>query len=193
MKTIHHLLAILFLANACPASGGEIEDLTAKANTGDAGAQYSLGMKYSTGEGVSRDPKEAVSWLEQSAMQGNVDAQMALGSLFVSGRGIPRDSVESAKWFQLAAEQGRPDAQIQMARMHLAGTGVVKDDVQAAMWARLAFAQGDKRANRILALLKPRLNGVQTAQVETLVQEFHARKAADDALRGIPMIAPPLE
>ena len=193
MKMMKPLLATLFLATACQASAGEIEDLVAQAETGDAGAQYSLGMKYSTGEGVSRDPQEAVVWLEKAAMQGHVDAQLALGSVFIGGRGLPKDSVEAAKWYQLAADQGRPDAQIQMARMHLAGSGVVKDDVQAAKWAKLAFAQGDKRANRILALLASRMTALQIAQADTLVEEFLAMKAAEEATRGLPSIAPPLE
>ena len=134
-----------------------------------------------------------MKWLEKSATQGNADAQLGLGSLLIGGRGVPKNSVEAAKWFQLAAEQGRAAAQIQMARMFLAGAGVMKDDVQASKWARLALAQGDYQARKILDLLSSRMTALQSAQAAELASEFLAKKAADDAARGIPRTAPPLE
>lgn len=193
MKAMRHLLAILVLMTFSQAWGGEFENLLAKANEGDAGAQYTIGQKYSAGDGVSKNMEEAVKWLEQSAVQGNADAQLSLGSLFISGRGVPRNSTEAAKWFQLAAEQGRSNAQIQMARMHLSGAGVTKDDVEASKWANLALAQGDKQANPILVFLNKRMTAAQTAEAKMLASEFLAKKAADDAAKGIPSVAPPLE
>lgn len=193
MKTLRHSLAILVLITAPATRAGEIDDLLAKASEGDAGAQYEIGQKYSKGDGVPKNPGDAVKWLEKSAAQGNADAQLSLGSIYISGRGAPKNSVEAAKWFQLAAEQGRGAAQIQIARMHLAGAGVVKDDVMACKWARLAMAQGEKQANQILVLLGSRMTALETAQAETLVREYLAKKTADDAARGIPSVAPPLE
>lgn len=193
MKIMKHLLAILVLATSSGAQAGEIDDLLVLANQGDVGAQYTLGRKYSKGDGVSRNPKEALVWLEKAALQGNADAQLELGALFVGGRGVPKNSMEAAKWFQLAAEQGRPAAQIQMARMHLSGVGVIKDDVEAYKWAKIALSQGSKPANQILVLLRTRLTAVEVAIAETRVTEFLARKAAEDAARGTPMVAPPLE
>lgn len=193
MKTTKHLLATLALLTACQALGGEFEDLLTMANEGDAVAQYTVGQKYSKGDGVSKNIGNAVKWLEESAMQGNADAQLSLGRLFIGGRGVPRDSTEAAKWFQLAAEQRRPSAQVQMARMHLAGTGVPQDDVQAAKWATLALAQGENQASPVLVFLHKRMTAAQTAEAKQLASEFLVRKSAADAAKGIPSVAPPLE
>jgi uncharacterized protein len=193
MKPMKHLLAILLLIATHGAWAAETDDLLAKANAGDAGAQYDLGLKYTKGDGVSKDVKEAVKWLVKSAEQGNADAQLSLGSLYIGGREVPKNSTESAKWFLLAAEQGRAAAQLQMSRMYLAGAGVVKDYVQASKWAAIAMVQGDKQASQILGFLKTRMTAEQTAEAETLVREFVEKKASDNAAHGIPLVAPPLE
>jgi TPR repeat protein len=193
MKAITRLLAMLVLITVCAAKGGEIEDLLAKANEGDAGAQYTIGLKYTKGDGVSKDMDEAVKWLQKSAEQGNADAQLSLGALNIGGRGLPRNSEEAAKWFQLAAGQGRVEAQVQIARMHIAGTGVAKNDIEAYKWAKLAWTKHDRQANRILVFLRPRMTAVQIAEGDRLATEFLAKKAADNAAQGIPNVAPPLE
>jgi TPR repeat protein len=193
MKTTPRLLAIFLMALVSTASGAETDDLLAKANGGDAAAQYDIGQKYAKGDGVAKNMEEAVKWLTKSAEQGNADAQMSLGALYVSGRGVPKNSTEAAKWYRLAAEQGRPAAQVQMARMHLAGAGVVKDDVEAAKWASLAQTQGEGQANRILVLVRSRMTAEETARSEALVRDFTGKKTTDDAASGVPLVAPPLE
>lgn len=193
MNTKPHRLALLFLLATTSIQAAANDDLLAKANGGDAIAQYDIGRKFAAGDGVSKNMEEAVKWLTKSAEQGNPDAQMSLGALLVSGRGVPRNSAEAAKWYRLAATQGRPAAQLQMARMHLAGAGVAKDDVEAAKWASLAHAQGEAQAGRILTMLRSRMTAEDTAKSEALVRELSEKKAADDAASGVPLVAPPLE
>jgi hypothetical protein len=134
-----------------------------------------------------------LAWYQKAAEQGSADAQLSLGKLYVSGQGVPKNSVEAAKWFLLAAQQGRAVAQIQMARMHLAGAGVMKDYVEAYKWAKLAGAQGDGQAQQILSFLVPKMTPQQTARAETLVRESLEKKTSDDASKGVPLVAPPLE
>jgi TPR repeat protein len=193
MKAMRSLTMALVLAVAGSTHGGEIEDLLAKAKDGDMLAQIEAGERYATGKGVAKDPKAAAGWYVKAAEQGSADAQLKLGALFIGGKGLPKNSVEAAKWFQLAADQGRAIAQIQMARMHLAGAGVVKDHVEACKWASLAAAQGDRQAKPILDFLKTRMSAQQLAKAETLVRESLEKKTADDAAKGIPLVAPPLE
>jgi TPR repeat protein len=193
MKTMKHLLAILALMTVSDARGGDLEDLIAKAGEGDATAQYEVGQKILTGDGVPKNTEEAIKWLQKSAALGNADAQMSLGSLYVRGKEIPKNSTEAAMWFLLAAEQGKAPAQIQMARMHIAGAGVVKDNVEAWKWAQLAQDQGDPQANQILVFLRTQMTAAQMAAAREFVQEFKTRQAADAAAKGIPMVAPPLD
>jgi TPR repeat protein len=82
---------------------------------------------------------------------------------------------------------------VQIARMHLAGTGVPTDDVQAYKWAKLALDQGDRQAHRILVFLKPKMTALDISKAENLATEFLAKRAAENAVLGIPTVAPPLE
>lgn len=48
------------------------------AETGDAIAQYNLGVCYDTGEGVAQDKAEAAKWFRKAAEQGDETAQSVL-------------------------------------------------------------------------------------------------------------------
>ena len=51
----------------------------AKAEAGDADAQFNLGVMYYQGLGVEQDFKEVVKWYQKAADQGDVEAQYNLG------------------------------------------------------------------------------------------------------------------
>ena len=53
----------------------EIAALRVKANAGDAGAQYSLGVMYAEGQGVPQDRVSAYMWLTLSIARGTVANQ----------------------------------------------------------------------------------------------------------------------
>jgi hypothetical protein len=76
------------------------------AENGDPSAQNTLGLHYSTGEGVKRDEQEAVRWYIKAAEQGNVAAQSKLGSIYFSGRGVPQDSTRAYFWMVVARLSG---------------------------------------------------------------------------------------
>jgi len=84
----------------------DVNELTLKANQGDAEAQVNLGECYAKGEGVKQDYVEAVKWFRKAAEQGNVNAQYNLGLCYYNGYGVKQDDVEAVKWFRKAAEQG---------------------------------------------------------------------------------------
>ena len=47
----------------------KLKDMFAKANAGDADAQYNLGFMYYNGKGVEQDYKKAYEWYSKSAEQ----------------------------------------------------------------------------------------------------------------------------
>ena len=55
-----------------------VEQVRARADRGDAAAQFNLGFMYETGAGVPQDDREAVRWWRLAADQGNAEAQSAL-------------------------------------------------------------------------------------------------------------------
>ena len=79
----------------------------AKAETGDADAQYSLGHLYADGCGVAKDFVRATEWWRTSAIQGNSKAQTTLALCYTrSDKGVEKNLVEAAKLIQMAAKQG---------------------------------------------------------------------------------------
>ena len=85
--------------------------MRAKTEQGDADAQYNLGLRYGTGEGVPQDHAEAVRWLRLAADQGYAEAQNNLGFMYATGRGVPQNDAEAVRWYGLAADQGHASAQ----------------------------------------------------------------------------------
>ena len=57
------------------ANKGKLEALRAKANEGNAQAQYYVGKMYSRGVGVERDSGKALDWLNKAALVGVLEAE----------------------------------------------------------------------------------------------------------------------
>ena len=68
MKRITALWLILATLLAVPVLGAaeSFAEFRAKAEKGDATAQSNLGWMYETGEGVAKDPTEAVKWYRKA-------------------------------------------------------------------------------------------------------------------------------
>jgi len=64
------------------------------AEQGNAGAQFNLGWAYAAGNGVARNPVEAVTWYRKAADQGDAEARVKLGLDYAGGTGVARDPVE---------------------------------------------------------------------------------------------------
>ncbi len=61
---------------------------------------------YEHGEGVAKDPSEAVKLYCEGAKAGDPEAMYSLGWMYANGRGIPRDDQLAAYYFSKAAGQG---------------------------------------------------------------------------------------
>lgn len=58
------------------------------------------------GEGVPRDPQQAIALYCQAALAGDMAARYNLGWIYANGRGVERNDAYAAYFFQLAAAQG---------------------------------------------------------------------------------------
>ena len=76
------------------------------AESGDAIAQYNLGVMYDKGEGVLQDYKEAVKWYRMAAEQGDADAQFNLGKMYRNGEGVVQDFKRAHMWYNIARSNG---------------------------------------------------------------------------------------
>ena len=111
----------------------------AKAENGDAKAQYQLGVCYFIGAGVERNNVEAVKWFRKAADQNDAKAQGILGICFASGQGVARDAVKAVMWWRKAAEQNDARSQCNLGISYYAGQGGLKKDyAEAVKWYRKA-------------------------------------------------------
>ncbi|MEI8376392.1 MAG: tetratricopeptide repeat protein [Planctomycetota bacterium] len=121
------------------------------AESGNASAQYILGRCYARGEGVAKDPVQAVQWFCKAAGQDDTRAQNALGDCYMTGEGVSKDPAKAVQWYRMAADQGDEWVQVDLAFCYATGEGVgEKDLVQAAQWFRKAADQGNSYAQSTL-------------------------------------------
>lgn len=153
--------------------------LLAKAQAGDAIAQYNLGLLYHEGQGVPKDYAEAATWWRKAADQGDATAQWSLGTLYNFGQGVPRDYRQAAFWYLQAADQGNAEAQVYLGQLYDLGQGVQQDYTQAAVWYRKSADQGN--ANAQFALAKLYFNGDGLPKDEAIAVVW-TRKAAEQGL-----------
>ena len=84
----------------------DVNEVRAKAEKGDAQAQFDFGWMYDEGKSVEQDSSEAAKWYLQAASRGQKRAQFKLGFMYSTGRGVERNDVEAVKWLNLSAAQG---------------------------------------------------------------------------------------
>src|ERR1043166_531058 len=87
------------------------EPLENGAKRGDADAQFSLGLKFASGEGSALDHARAAYWYLKAAEQNHAPAQFNLGMMYALGQGIPSNKAQSILWIDRAAHLGHPAAQ----------------------------------------------------------------------------------
>ena len=112
------------------------------ADRGDADAQFELGLRMITGEGIKKDEAEGVKWVRRAAEQDHLRAMHVMGSLFEEGVGVSQDLAKSVEWYQKSADLGFALAQFSVGMAYDLGRGVSVDKVKAADWFRKAAAQG---------------------------------------------------
>ena len=140
-----------------------LRELTPDAETGDAKAQYFMGLLFARGNGVAKDPATAAQWFRRAADQGFAKAQFDLGHLYRRGAGVPQDDAKAVAWWQKAADSGDTFAQSSLADMYLEGVGVEQSLVHAYKWTILAEPRAQPHqiqwnsfsARRIAKAMKP--------------------------------------
>ncbi|MDE6613295.1 MAG: sel1 repeat family protein, partial [Clostridia bacterium] len=98
------------------------DELLKLAESGDAPAQYKLGLRYHRANGIEQDFDKALYWYEQSANQEYVTAQLWLGSNYRNGYNygmcVETDLEKALYWYGKAAEQGDEEASEQVNKIH---------------------------------------------------------------------------
>ena len=120
-----------------------LRELRPGAAAGDVRSQRGLAWLYEWGQGVAKDPAQAMQWYLKAAAQGDMFSSYRIGLLHEMGTGVPKDMAKALDWYRKAAEGGFAEAQSQLGWLYLSGEGVKRDMAQGVEWTRKAAAQGD--------------------------------------------------
>jgi uncharacterized protein len=148
--------------------------LLAKAQRGDAKAQFWLGAGYEQGWFEKTDFQKALKWLRRAAKHGDADALNALGQMYEDGEGVPQNYVLAAKWYRKAAEHvpdfgGAGQGRNNLGLLYMEGFGVPKDYVQAYMW----FSLSNSETN--ISYAKAQMTPAQVLEAERMATEWKSR------------------
>ena len=148
------------------------------AQGGDAEAQFQLGLKYATAQGVARDEIQAAAWYLKAAEQNHGLAQLNLGQLFASGKGVILDATRSLFWFRRAAHLGIAGAQFNLGRvcqrasMDGSEADAPEARIEAYMWYELAAAQNYSAAVGAYAQLTIKMTQDEVTEARRRVEDW---------------------
>lgn len=77
-----------------------------QAEAGDADIQSRIAQMYLLGEGMEKNPEQAVRWFRESAKQNFGKAQYQLGGLYASGTGVEKSNINAFVMMSAAIENG---------------------------------------------------------------------------------------
>ncbi|MGF1527888.1 MAG: tetratricopeptide repeat protein [Candidatus Competibacterales bacterium] len=160
------------------------------AQKGNSQGILNVAHMYQAGEGVERDPTQALYWYQRGANQGDPLALYQLALAHEKGLGTPADQAKAREYLQLAAEAGATSAQGRLGREYfLAGEGD-----EARYWLRRAAEGGDAEALANLARLEGEaasnlglptpgvpLSPGQRSRLRTFIDDLNAAANARDA------------
>lgn len=165
---------------AAPSAEKRLMQLQKLADSGDADAQFNLGMMYRKGEGVPKDDAKAMELYQKAAAQGHAKAQYGLGWVYSYGLGVSKDAAKAVEWYQKAAAQGNASAQYSLGLMYADGEGVPKDVAKAVEWFQKA-AQSDSSAYDFMPM---EFRPTSRAQLKLAVIYANGQGAPKDAAKA---------
>lgn len=108
-----------------------VKNLFELANKGDANAQYELGKRHLTGEGLEIDFKEAVKWFKLASEQKHPKACCELAICYLLGIELGTFFYDAADLLKVASEGGVSWAKHLLAERYFLGKGIEKDEAKA--------------------------------------------------------------
>lgn len=100
------LLALALSSAPLGAQEATLQDLTKRADSGDASAQFALARLYHEGKAVAQNYGAAAEWAARAAEAGDPAAQNLLGRYYHAGLGVARDQALALRWLRAAADTG---------------------------------------------------------------------------------------
>ena len=124
--------------------------LEARAETGDAIAQYNLGYCNDIGLGVAQNVAKSFQWYQKSAAQNNINAIFWNSLQYINGVGTTKDSQKGVEMLEHLAEKNDVPALVQLGIIYSAGSVCGKHLTKAKEYFTKAAGLGSTVAKRHL-------------------------------------------
>ncbi|MGA9658773.1 MAG: tetratricopeptide repeat protein [Asticcacaulis sp.] len=122
-------------------------NLNAKAEAGDAQAQFELGTAYADGAyAQKKNAEKAAEWMGRAAKTGYAEAQFKLGEFYRNGYGLKADNEQALIWYEKAADQGQTKASPFVCRAYTQDMSLAPDWARAFSYCKMAAETSDAHA-----------------------------------------------
>ncbi len=138
------------------------------AEQGNSQAQVTLGIMYDYGQGIEKNPAEAMKWYIKAAEQGIPVVQHDVGVKYFQGTGVKQNYLEAARWWEQSANAGLADSQFNLGLLYYRGMGLAQDYAKAAELFLKAADQGHANAQYSLAVMHAFGQGMEKNYPEAL-------------------------
>ncbi|MBO0911348.1 MAG: GAF domain-containing protein [Acidobacteria bacterium] len=120
------------------------EDLKKAALAGNGAAQYTLGLRFASGDGVRADNHQALGWFLKAAESGELHAAAKIASCFWAGKGTEQDYSKAYFWGLLAQSAGDDTARVIVVNSlpHLHDRQRLAEQQEADTWLRAHRSPG---------------------------------------------------
>jgi TPR repeat protein len=185
--------ALLLACSAAHAQPAKLADLEARAEGGEAAAQYALALRHQNAEGVPRDLDRAFDLYCAAGRQGHAPSAFAIGRMYMTGAGAPRDDDQAAAWFRAARANGIAQAENILRLVGPKDTTVQpRCGAEPPPAAAAVAALAPDAVKRLVARLAPRYR-LDPALVLTLIKiesGFAARAVSRRNAQGLMQLLP---
>lgn len=118
---------------------------------GTAYAQYEIGKRFFTGNGVTKNADLSAKWIESAANLGQPEAQHIMGLSYYYGRNKPKNVATAVTWFKEASDQNYAESQYHLGMIYLVEEGVNSDLALGMKYLRMAAEQGHEKSLNLIA------------------------------------------
>ena len=166
----------------------------AKADAGDAEAQYLYSSALANGEGIAEDEPQAFVYAKKAAEQGYVRALYFVGRGYEKGWGIEANAAKAAEcyaqyvaWASKVAERGDAEVQCKLGCLYYYGKGVKADMEAAVNLFRKSAESGDVNGECNLGAMFERGEGVRM-DLEEAASWYHKAAEQGDVRAGLRLV-----
>lgn len=118
---------LIILTSLSLNSFGQAPNLLELAKENDSKAQLQIGRMYANGDGVPKNPAEAVKWISLAANSDNADAIALLGNFYAEGFGLTKDQKKAVELYKKSIDRGSNRGMVLYGNALIYGNGVAKE------------------------------------------------------------------